>query len=227
MVPIYCINLERRPDRKYRMANHLESTGLTVIWSTAVDGASIPSLPEGTLVNRGSHACWLSHVAVLRRFSEDHDDGMALILEDDAVLDRSVHWPTMLARASDLMVSDHLDYLQLGYLNSFRTLKANRKALRKRLHFGRRAPFPSDEARLQYWQGKSAPGTHCYMVSKRFAELVKNLNQPVWAPADGFYDCLASQSAMAGSLNMARVLHSLAGQVSRTSSGEVDSDIDA
>ena len=75
------------------MDEQLQGLGLTATWVTAVDSQAVGWLPNGTLVSKTAHACWLSHVAVLTRIA-DECQRPAVVLEDDAVLDRKIHWPS-------------------------------------------------------------------------------------------------------------------------------------
>jgi glycosyl transferase family 25 len=93
---VYLINLDRSPDRLATMQRRLDALGLTFVRVPAVDGAREPELvatvdrelyrrTHGRGLRVGEIGCYMSHLAVMRRFLADGPD-LALVLEDDAVL---------------------------------------------------------------------------------------------------------------------------------------------
>ena len=87
-LPVYVINLDRRPDRLETIAADLGRLGLPFERVPAVDARQLP--PEdradrNPLFRAGSKACMLSHGEALRRFLATDRDA-AMILEDDAEL---------------------------------------------------------------------------------------------------------------------------------------------
>ena len=97
VLPVYVINLDRRPDRMAFMATQLERIGLPFERVPAVDART---LAEANHISRmpqwymhlDAIACTQSHARALRRFLGPDADA-ALILEDDAALATDV--PTM------------------------------------------------------------------------------------------------------------------------------------
>ncbi|MGR3571697.1 glycosyltransferase family 25 protein [Brevirhabdus sp.] len=95
-IPIYIINLARRPDRLERIGAHLDGLGLEWQRSDAVDARQTPpqdldrlvraSGPLGRLGD-GDRACTASHFAAWQAFL-DSPARFALFLEDDAYLAR-------------------------------------------------------------------------------------------------------------------------------------------
>lgn len=94
-LPVYVINLDRRPDRWKHISSHLERVGVEAERVSAVD-AKLPAHKEEweAYVNRnhdkfaftmhlGAVACALSHAKTLERFLGSGHPA-ALILEDDA-----------------------------------------------------------------------------------------------------------------------------------------------
>ena len=82
-LPVYVINLDRRPDRLASIAANLKYVGLPFERVPAIDAQSLPAVGKISLLNRGSRACLLSHAEALRRFL-DTSHPAAAILEDDA-----------------------------------------------------------------------------------------------------------------------------------------------
>ena len=85
-LPVYVINLDRRPDRLETISGDLGRLGLTFERVPAVDARQLP--PEdradrNPLFRAGSKACMMSHGEALRRFLAT-ESGAAMILEDDA-----------------------------------------------------------------------------------------------------------------------------------------------
>lgn len=87
-LPIYVINLNRRPDRLADMTAHLNELGLSFERIAATDA---DTLPDDGAVNRppfldiGARACLMSHRRALLAFLESGRE-VALILEDDVRL---------------------------------------------------------------------------------------------------------------------------------------------
>ncbi len=82
-LPVYVINLDRRPDRLASIAANLKGVGLPFERVPATDAQSLPAVGKNSLMTRGSRACLLSHAEALRRFLDTSHPAAAL-LEDDA-----------------------------------------------------------------------------------------------------------------------------------------------
>jgi glycosyl transferase family 25 len=101
-LPVYCINLDRRPERYALFSKQVGVKGLNIERFSAVDGASIdivnsPNISNQTKINilyktRRSHGeidtvgaigCSMSHYSVWKKFLET-DAPFCLVLEDDA-----------------------------------------------------------------------------------------------------------------------------------------------
>jgi len=94
-LPIYVINLARRPDRLAAITKRLDSAGLAFERIDAVDAQSTPdeeiapyfSSSSGFgRVAKGDRCCTLSHLRFFERLVDSSAD-YALVLEDDAVFD--------------------------------------------------------------------------------------------------------------------------------------------
>ena len=97
MLPIFVINLDRRPDRLRSIAANLDQIGLKANRIPAVDARTVTDeeLNERVSLNgsfrsikldRGAGACVLSHLQAFDMFLSDSEAPAALILEDDAEL---------------------------------------------------------------------------------------------------------------------------------------------
>ena len=87
-LPVYVINLDRRPDRLDTISGDLHRLGLSFERVPAVDARLLPpedKADRNPLMRAGSKACMLSHSEALRRFLAS-DRRAAMILEDDAEL---------------------------------------------------------------------------------------------------------------------------------------------
>lgn len=80
---VYCINLERRDDRRERAATEFAREGLDVEFFRATDGRR--EAPRDIYLTPGEYGCAMSHVRVWRdMIAKNHR--VALILEDDVEL---------------------------------------------------------------------------------------------------------------------------------------------
>ena len=97
MLPIFVINLDRRPDRLRSIAANLDRLGLKACRIPAVDAktvtdeelnerVSFKGLFRSMEFDRGAGACVLSHLRAIETFLSASDAPAALILEDDAEL---------------------------------------------------------------------------------------------------------------------------------------------
>ena len=89
MLPIYVINLDRRPDRWQSISDNLNQFGRTAYRISAIDALSLN--PQGQQVmGIGEEACFLSHCKALKHFLGSSHPA-ALILEDDAEVSGDIH----------------------------------------------------------------------------------------------------------------------------------------
>ena len=87
-LPVFVINLDRRPDRLATISGDLDRLGLPFERVAAIDARTLPPgdrADRNPLFRAGSKACMLSHGEALRRFLAT-GCGAAMILEDDAEL---------------------------------------------------------------------------------------------------------------------------------------------
>jgi len=79
----YCINLEKRADRRETAGAEFEREGLEVEFFPATDGRI--GTPSGLYVNPAEYGCSMSHTRVWRDMVEKGHE-MALVFEDDVCL---------------------------------------------------------------------------------------------------------------------------------------------
>lgn len=78
---VFCINLDRRPDKWTEATEEFNRIGLEVERVSGVDGQTLAALGN---ITPGERGCSLSHSGILKRMVENNWNKI-LILEDDAV----------------------------------------------------------------------------------------------------------------------------------------------
>ncbi len=225
---IFVINLARRPERLSSINARLDDLGLASTTIVALDARDLGDLPAGTLVSPSSYACWASHLLAHQAFLSSGETH-ALILEDDAVLDVSLDWITLLSDMPAEMTRHSLDYLQLGYISTLYRSDSLRKLVRQALS----ADIPKFDLvmanrRFRALDGVSRAGSHGYVLTQEMANLLQHHHQPAWVNPDGFLERLASSRRDAHTLRMACLQRSVISQESRINTGSViDSDVQA
>ena len=114
---IFCINLEKRPDRKERLEKQLIDTKLNVEWFRGYDGDILkPFIDSNVLVRRtgGYLGCLLSHLEVIK-ISYRRGYERVLILEDDISIHKNLH--EEFNKIANNIVNQNLDWdvLYLGH----------------------------------------------------------------------------------------------------------------
>lgn len=82
-IPLYVINLKRRPDRLRRFAENVGRMDWHIV--EAVDGRDVDLNGIRTRLTKGEIGCFLSHLKALDIISRG-DDNYAIVLEDDGFL---------------------------------------------------------------------------------------------------------------------------------------------
>lgn len=242
---IYVINLDRRPDRWREISDHLASLGLSCLRVAAVDASTLEATGD-TFIDKGSDACWRSHRCVLAKIAAGSANN-ALILEGDALLDNSVDWPALLEQLDRYLLRSSIDVLQLGYVERYFESALHRFIvetgsglfmLLRRMFAAVFRSHPTAEDRRWHGVPDDSPagmlwvrdsffgGTHCYVVSRRAANILQHLNMPTFLPADDFYCVLAHSASHYINLRVARVRRSLASQRRYVKGRSTDSDLD-
>lgn len=111
---VYCINLDRRPDRWQEVSSVLAENGISAERHQAVDGASIEKtcalLPTEV-------ACTMSHIEVIAKFLDSGAD-RCLVIEDDIVFTMQTEAHENVLRAGIFFLQDTLwDVFYLGVNN--------------------------------------------------------------------------------------------------------------
>jgi glycosyl transferase family 25 len=212
-LPIFIVNLERRPDRKQLIESRLANLGIKnyeII--KAVDGEQLPedlselynkdiSLELQRELKRSEIACSLSHVEIARKIVNDNLE-YAIILEDDAELTLELK---QFIKDFDLE-SDKFDFLILGSFssNEFFNGKLKTKQSPYRLIEKRSITYLGD---TQFSIGSTTihnshyptqvldfvNGTHGYMLSNAGAKKLLELNYPVVVQADNVWNYFYEQ----------------------------------
>ena len=192
MLPVFVINLDRRPDRWAIMSEQLEQLGIEATRIPAVDARLLAAQEKweqdtngntlGWNADIGAVACAFSHRKTFRAFL-DTGEPAALILEDDAALAPDVpdmlstHWWPPGARVIRL---------EAGIMNYTAWIPLW-PALAK-------TPSGRTVHRFERW----APGTAAFLISREGAEfLLPHLDHPTQPVDHMFFDhrysCLARE----------------------------------
>lgn len=197
----YVINLESRSDRWESVSKQWVGRTDVLVRIDAVNSTSISSsqthfLPDPVVAN------WFSQCKAFREFLSTKDQ-YALILEDDFLLSK-----VDLSDCLDLVKVGRLDFLQLGYLcNSysdflFIKLTNFRDFILKVLNRGLKQ-FKSDfsnrllireqaDMNFKVVLNNVGAGSHAYIISRKFAEEMLKINDPVFLAADGLFIAIAN-----------------------------------
>ena len=164
MLPVYVINLDRRPDRWAIMSAQLEHLGIEAERIAAVDGnkvvadedweRALPFMSPLWQVDPGQGACLLSHGLAMQAFLAG-DAPAALILEDDAVL--AADTPSLLRDMAWWPAGARIVRLNDGgdLRRPIRRSPGGRTPTKRTLH------------RVERW----CPGAVAYIVDRRGAEM--------------------------------------------------------
>ena len=218
MIPAYLINLDRetsRLDSALIEASHLD---IDLFRISAVDRQTLIQ-QEPCLVTDGVKAAWLSHMLCLETFLNTECE-FALILEDDF----SIKNVKSFNKELSLLLKASPDVVQFGFLtpgidtrikilmsnfeNSvFRILAKSLRILnhefQNRLRVRRLLDIPNG-----YVVDDFQPGAHCYLVSRKAASIILQLNNPQYLSIDDFFTGFARMR----SLKFLRRRRSISGQ---------------
>jgi GR25 family glycosyltransferase involved in LPS biosynthesis len=199
----YVINLDSRPDRWSSVLRQWESQNIELIRMGAIDATQVTD-QEAKYLSKPVVANWLSQCQVYREFLGSEDD-FALILEDDFLIDHADF-----AKYLKLTKKCNFDFLQLGYLlnsrRDFLDVKFSNlcdlllKVLNK---FSTRISMDSNFFRKKLITEQTGidfkivlrdarAGSHAYIISRKFATAMLELNSPVFIATDGLFMAIAS-----------------------------------
>jgi GR25 family glycosyltransferase involved in LPS biosynthesis len=195
----FLINLDRRPDRWLEF-NHISSAlEIPIKRFSAVDGQDLSKFELRTPPPVA--ACWMSHQDVAQKFLESEAE-YCLVLEDDlALTNESINALNQLWK----MKFQDFDLLQVGFCVSNNRL-SNRVVYSRQRHVVNilrkfnllSAPLTQrllkntygykisclQKMNLSVAENTFELGTHAYLISRRFAEMMVSFNRPVYLPAD-------------------------------------------
>jgi GR25 family glycosyltransferase involved in LPS biosynthesis len=195
----FLINLDRRPDRWLEFNQSSSSLDIPIERFSAVDGLDLPKSELRT--PSPVAACWMSHQEVAREFLEGEAE-YCLVLEDDLALTKD-----SISALNQFWKQNfqNFDLLQIGFCVSNNQL-SNRVFYNRQRHIVNilrkfeLLSSPLTQRLLQNVYGYkicnleklnlSAAvntfelGTHAYLISRRFAEMMVSFNRPVYLPAD-------------------------------------------
>lgn len=218
MIPAYLINLDREIDRFNSSLAESQGLDCEIFRVSAVDMQSLPDTSE-FYVAAGVRAAWLSHMKCLKLFLESGYP-FALILEDDFSIENKTVFNNELKR----VIESSADIAQFGFLrpgidtrikimvsniegNIFRAVlllaRLPQIEFGGRLRVKRLIGVPKG-----YVIDDFQPGAHCYLVSRRAAEIVFELNEPQFLSIDDFFTAFSRMR----SLRFLRIKRSISGQ---------------
>lgn len=218
LIASYVISLKDRIDRQKAFFAQLEGVSLQPQLIEAVTSSEVYTPFHENLAVA---ACWTSHQKVARYFLETNA-AYALVFEDDAEIS-----DCMLGFIESLTTEDlaSIDCLQIGY-NVFNGKIMGRKS----------DSFSRNRARISYLfhrRGRASvikiaqefvimnafeTGTHCFLMNRKVARLILQINSPVVVPADVAFNLLTK---MRGA-RVARLSRSLCQQSDSPSSIEIN-----
>jgi GR25 family glycosyltransferase involved in LPS biosynthesis len=222
---IFLLNLEKRADRLNECVMQSLKYDFTFEIIKGVDGdkLNIRDLlkrniindeffsPDGHHLSMGVYGCALSHYNAYKRIVEDDLD-MALIFEDDFVINTIFNAPRYYESIKDEIFSTNWDILILGKNKTHikgehvteHLIKTDESWVHKNIDDREMATAP-----FVYW------GAHSYIVKKRAAQYLVENTLPIRMPADVWLQYLSYKS----DLNILCTDHSI---VMQTSEHEVE-----
>ena len=185
-IPVYVINLNRRPDRRAAIGQHLEALGIDWQRVEAVDGTAVDAGildevcartgPNGPMGNP-TRACTASHLRAWEEFLQG-TAGFALVLEDNVRLASDA----AACLCSDAWIPESVDLIKLEKFNPARS---------SRLLLGRKiAAVPGEggqgETRELREMFSRHTGAGAYIISRRAAKMALKHRGGIDVPIDHF-----------------------------------------
>ena len=225
----FLINLDRRPDRWFEFNANSSSLEIPIERFSAVDGQDLSKSELRTPPPVA--ACWMSHQNVAQKFLESEAE-YCLVLEDDLALTKD-----SISALNQLWKKKFQDFdlLQIGFcvsnnklskrvvysrqrhiVNLLWRFKLLSTPLTQRLFkniYGYKISY-SGKLNLPVALNTFELGTHAYLISRRFAEMVVSFNRPVYLPAD----LAMMEIVKTGNFQSLRLIRSLINQSASPSS---------
>jgi GR25 family glycosyltransferase involved in LPS biosynthesis len=219
---VQVINLTRRPDRLAHISSELQRVGVQFETQIAVDG-QLGGF-ESQFLSNGEVGCWKSHVNSMLRLV-DTKIPFGLILEDDATLSPKVN-NRLLSEMTELMASNQLDLLQIGFIEHFYSISLRPGILEFFIALLKNRGT-KDSSGNRFVLGEFRAGAHAYIVNAKLAEAISStVSAPPLMPWDGYISSLAQGQVGRGDIRIARLVNSLFSQASRESKYQAtDSDL--
>lgn len=212
-VGIFLINLDDRTDRLESSTKQLKAMGLQ---STRISAVSFTEVEGSMFLTPPVLACWKSHLKTYSALIASDFD-YALVLEDDFLIIKPKRFSRLL---QSRQIEKH-DLMQIGFLlpGMFNRLRWCFEELEKIVfytfgHFSKTIGLKSflprlriaeaNYSSLRYTQSSFLPGTHAYLINKKMAAALIQLDSSHLS-ADEFFIALSKMR----SFRMARVWRSL------------------
>lgn len=223
---VYIINLDSRKDRWLSATQQFNSLNLEAIRISAQDSTLLQN-NENPFLADGVFAIWRSHQQALSRFLET-DASHCMILEDDFILTKKYTSNRIAKFYESEFDLIQIGFLKFGFLDRFDVLVKNATDLiYKFLHkMSKYLPSLNLDSRLfiSSQRGIDAglvlanirPGAHAYIVSRKMAEALLEINSPAFLSTDLLYMALGQMR----SFKMVRTRRSIVGQSKSKSSIE-------
>ena len=197
----FVINLARRPDRMRRFLAQIDERAIRIVRVEAVDGLNDHGLVhQHSLVDPVTAAVWMSHQRALKLFMASGEP-YALICEDDAQFG-TLRLQEALPQLVRVMTDLEVDILQIGYIDGSGTLFRVKRQLALAVQHGIEVHEPTGISIRR----RATVGLQAYLVSRRAAASIVNLNQPVFLPADGLFIELSKSQESFRRLRIARTI---------------------
>ena len=206
---VYVINLKSRPDRLAEVSAQLSERAMdfTRVEACTPEDTNFPNLTSGV------GAIYRSHTIAMKHFLDSKFD-FALILEDDACLDREIDFYSLVNRIESkfdfiqvgFLRNNLTDFIEVFYFNLRRTLILKGFILARKL-FGESKLVLEATNRLVIKEHLNFPsnwvcsniqaGAHAYIISRNFATKTLELATNPFLAMDDFYMALGRMRLLA------------------------------
>lgn len=223
----YVINLEERSDRWKQVVAQQRKLGFEIYRVPAINKNEVTGESSRYLETTITAIC-LSHIKAIRLFLETQE-AFCIILEDDFLLRRSYFSLAILPA-----VDQKFDFLQIGFLKMgvkehieilyynfrdrlfkfFYVLSQMVPSFCKNLLLSKYLVREQKDIHESIVLTDIRPGAHCYLISRKFAQAMLEINNPAFLSADLLYMSLGAIRTF----KMGRLRRSLVNQSDSASS---------